>query len=59
MFSRQKNYMTDKISLISSIWMVMVVAMLATTFTLYQQQFEKSGPQYPQVSARYQYMNYY
>jgi len=32
---------------------------LATTFTLYEQQIEKQGPEFPQVSSRYQYMNYY
>jgi hypothetical protein len=39
--------------------MVLVFTMLATTFTLYEQQIEKQGPEFPQVSSRYQYMNYY
>lgn len=59
MFARDKHSTSAKIGVISTAWMVLVIAMIATTFTLYEQQIEKQGPEFPQLSSRYQYMNYY
>ncbi|WP_313618160.1 hypothetical protein [Agrobacterium sp.] len=59
MFIKGKQSTSTKIGAISTAWMVLVFTMLATTFTLYEQRIEKQGPEYPQVSSRYQYMNYY
>ncbi|MBD9389996.1 hypothetical protein HGO37_23495 [Rhizobium sp. CG4] len=59
MFIKGKQSTSTKIGAISTAWMVLVFTMLATTFTLYEQQIEKQGPEFPQVSSRYQYMNYY
>ncbi|HAU76952.1 hypothetical protein CFBP5875_07015 [Agrobacterium pusense] len=59
MFVREKQSTSAKISVISTAWTVLVIAMVATTFSLYEQKPEKLGPDYPQLTARYQYMNYY
>ena len=59
MFVREKQSTSAKISVISTAWTVLVIAMVATTFILYEQKPEKLGPDYPQLTARYQYMNYY
>jgi hypothetical protein len=59
MFAREKQSTSAKIGVISTAWMVLVIAMIATTFTLYGQQNEQQGPDFPQLSSRYQYMNYY
>ena len=59
MFVREKQSTSAKISVISTAWTVLVIAMVATTFSLYVQKPEKLGPDYPQLTARYQYMNYY
>jgi hypothetical protein len=61
MFTKEKQSTSAKIGVISTAWMFLVIAMIATTFTLYQQQqqFDKQGPSFPEVSSRYQYMNYY
>jgi hypothetical protein len=59
MFARDKQSTSAKIGVISTAWMVLVITMIATTFTLYEQQIEKQGPEFPQLSSRYQYMNYY
>ena len=59
MFVREKQSTSAKISVISTAWTVLVIAMVATTFSIYEQKPEKQGPDYPQLTARYQYMNYY
>ncbi|KAA1237003.1 hypothetical protein FHL81_10105 [Agrobacterium tumefaciens] len=59
MFVREKQSTSAKISVISTAWTVLVIAMIATTFSLYEQKTETQGPDYPQLTARYQYMNYY
>ena len=45
MFSRTKNSTTVKIEAISALWSVLLIAMLATTFTLYG---EKDSGEYSQ-----------
>jgi hypothetical protein len=52
MFSRSKNSTTSKIELISSLWSVLIIAMLATTFTLYQGQSGLQNSNAPQLTLR-------
>jgi hypothetical protein len=52
MFSRSKNSTTSKIELISSLWSVLIIAMLATTFTLYDRQNTSQDDNAPQVTFR-------
>ena len=58
-FVRDKQSTAAKVGGRSAAWTVLVIAMVATTFSLYEQKPEKLGPDYPQLTARYQYMNYY
>lgn len=59
MFAREKQSTSAKISVISTAWTVLVIAMVATTFSLYDQKPSAQGPDYPQMTARYQSMTYY
>jgi hypothetical protein len=59
MFVREKQSTSAKISVISTAWTVLVVAMVATTFSLYEQKSDAQGPDYPQLTARYQSISYY
>lgn len=59
MFVREKHSTSAKISVISTAWTVLVIAMVATTFSLYDQKPAAQGPDYPQMTARYQSMTYY
>lgn len=59
MFAREKQSTSAKISVISTAWTVLVIAMVATTFSLYEQKPAQQGADFPQLTARYQYMNYY
>jgi hypothetical protein len=52
MFSRSKNSTTSKIELISSLWSVLIIAMLATTFTLYHSQNASQNGNAPQLTLR-------
>jgi len=59
MFTREKQSTSAKIGVISTAWTMLVIAMVATTFSLYAQKPQPQGPDYPQLTSRYQYMNYY
>ncbi|KJF66626.1 hypothetical protein [Rhizobium nepotum] len=59
MFVREKQSTSAKISVISTAWTVLVIAMVATTFSLYEQKPDAQGPDYQQMTSRSQYMNYY
>ncbi|KAA3512069.1 MULTISPECIES: hypothetical protein [Agrobacterium] len=59
MFIKEKQSTSAKIGVISTAWTMLVIAMLATTFSLYGQKTQQNGPDYPQLTARSQYMNYY
>ncbi len=58
MFAKEKQSTSAKIGVISTAWTMLVIAMLATTFSLYEQK-PQQGPEFPQLTSRYQYMNYY
>ncbi|MDS7597169.1 hypothetical protein [Agrobacterium tumefaciens] len=58
MFVKEKQSTSAKISVISTAWTMLVIAMVATTFSLYEQKAEHQGPDYPQLTARYQHLNY-
>lgn len=59
MFTKVKQSTSAKIGVISTAWTMLVIAMVATTFSLYGQKPDQNGPNYPQLTARTQYMNYY
>jgi predicted RND superfamily exporter protein len=59
MFIKEKQSTSAKIGVISTAWTMLVIAMLATTFSLYGQKPQQNGPDYPQLTSRAQYTNYY
>lgn len=59
MFIKEKQSTSAKIGVISTAWTMLVIAMVATTFSLYGQKPEQNGPEFQQLTSRSQYMNYY
>ncbi|KQQ46792.1 MULTISPECIES: hypothetical protein [Rhizobium/Agrobacterium group] len=59
MFIKEKQSTSAKIGVISTAWTMLVIAMVAMTFSLYGQKPEQNGPEFPQLTSRTQYMNYY
>jgi hypothetical protein len=59
MFTKEKQSTTAKIGVISTAWTMLVIAMVATTFSLYEQKPDQQGPDFTQFTSRAQYTNYY
>jgi hypothetical protein len=54
MFSRTKNSTTMKIEVISSLWSVLLIAMLAGTFTLYDSEKSQVTSKTQEITSRSQ-----
>ncbi|XUY28004.1 hypothetical protein RMR21_006560 [Agrobacterium sp. rho-8.1] len=59
MFTKVNQSTSSKIGVISTAWTMLVIAMVATTFSLYGQKPQDNGPEFPQLTSRSQYTNYY
>jgi len=59
MFTKEKQSTTAKIGVISTAWTMLVIAMVATTFSLYEQKSDQQGPNLTQFTSSSQYTNYY
>lgn len=59
MFAKEKQSTSAKIGVISTAWTMLLIAMIATTFSLHAQKPQQQEASFPQLTARYQYMNYY
>ena len=59
MFSKEKQSTSAKIGVISTAWTMLVIAMVAVMFSLNSEKSAQNGPDFPQLTSRTQYMNYY
>ncbi|MDQ1186206.1 hypothetical protein [Agrobacterium larrymoorei] len=59
MFAKENRSTSAKIGVISTAWTMLLIAMVATTFSLYAQKPQQQEANFPQLTSRYQYMNYY
>lgn len=59
MFTKAKQSTSAKIGVISTAWTMLVIAMVAVMFSLNSQKPPQNGPDFPQLTSRTQYMNYY
>ncbi|MCL6651848.1 hypothetical protein A6R70_06050 [Agrobacterium rubi] len=59
MFTKANQSTSSKIGVISTAWTMLVIAMVATTLSLYGQKPQDNASDFPQLTSRTQYINYY